>query len=336
MRTEFHTGENDGSGPLYPPLDPFCSGWLAAGHGHEVHHEQSGNPDGLPALVLHGGPGSGSNPQHRRFFDPRRYRIVQFDQRGTGRSRPSGSTEHNHTALLLEDIEALREHLGIGRWLVFGGSWGASLALAYSARHRQSCLGVLLRGMFLTGRADMDWFFRDAGALAPEAWQRLASLAPKRHRRNLLYWYGRVLTGTDETRALLAAHEWSQWECSLMSGGRPADETPPPDGEVAARLVRKFRIQAHYMRRECWLGEAALLRAASLLHGVPTLLVHGRRDLICRPANAWRVHRTLAGSRLVWVDAAGHDPLHPAMAAALVAATDGFARHGDFRGGDAQ
>src|SRR5574338_463409 len=320
------------SDPLFPLLEPNARGWLSEDLGHTVYWEESGNPAGLPAVFLHGGPGSGASPVHRRFFDPAAYRVVLLDQRGCGRSTPRGEPHRNTTDLLLADIERLRRHLGIERWLVVGGSWGAALALAYAARHKAACLGVILRGTFLTGRTDLDWFFTGAGSLLPEAHRQFLMPIPKSRRRDPLGWLERTLKGPDREAALLAIRHWMAWEGALAHPGEPPAGLPEIAADVAPALLDKYRLQAHYLRRQCFLGEARLLDCAARLHGLPALILHGRLDLVCRPANAWKVHGTLHGSRLLWVDGAGHDPFHPAMAAALAAATTHFLRHGNFVG----
>jgi proline iminopeptidase len=310
----------------------FDAGWLDVGHGHRIHYEQAGAAGGIPLVLLHGGPGSGSNARMREIADPARYRIVQFDQRGAGRSTPAGETAHNHTDALVADIEALRETLRIERWLVCGGSWGASLALAYAARHRERASGVFLRGTFLTGRDDLDWFFGGAGAFAPEAHAAFLRVVPRRWHRNLVDWLDRTF-GRGSPRCAEIAAAWQAYEMAL-SGDMPSTSRPnttvPADEAAAARLVAKYRVQSHYLARKCFLGDAALLRAANVLRGLPVAIVHGERDLVCRPANAWRVHRTCAGSRLAWAVGAGHSPWHPATLALSRSALDAFAERGDF------
>jgi len=317
---------------LYPEIEPFDTGWLDVGDGHRIHFEQVGCRQGLAAVYVHGGPGSGCSPRQRRFFDPRRYRAVLFDQRGSGRSTPRGETRHNTTEHLIADLERLRIHLGIERWLVVGGSWGASLAIAYAARHPNSVAGLVLRGVFLTGRRDLEWFFQESAAFAPDAWQRFADVAPQRRRRNLLDYLARSLAGGDPDQALRVAMAWAHYEQAL-SGGLAAPAPAAAAGtEAALRLVDKYRVQVHYLSRRCFLGEARLLHCTSLLQRIPAALVHGRLDLVCRPANAWRVHRTLHGSRLSLVEGCGHDPFVPAMARCLTGVIDHFAAHGDFAG----
>jgi len=309
----------------------FDAGWLDVGHGHRVYYEQAGAPDGLPIVLLHGGPGSGSNARQRGIADAARWRIVQFDQRGAGRSTPAGETAHNHTGALIADIEALRERLGIERWLVGGGSWGASLALAYAARHRERVTGVFLRGTFLTGQGDLDAFFHGAAAFAPEAHEAFLRIVPRRWRRSIVDWLDRSFARGDPRCAAIAA-AWQAYE-TVLSGDVSPTSRPSvsvPDGDAAARLVAKYRVQAHYLARKCFLGDAAVLNAANALRGVPVAIVHGERDLVCRPQNAWRVHRACAGSRLAWAPGAGHSPWHPATHALSQSALDSFAGHGDF------
>lgn len=318
--------------PLYPPLEARAHGWLPEDHGHRIYWEECGNPAGVPAVLLHGGPGSGASPMHRRFFDPAAYRIVLFDQRGCGRSTPRGELRHNNTELLVADIERLRLHLGIAQWLVVGGSWGAALALAYAARHKAACLGLVLRGVLLTGRADLDWFFAGAGALLPEAYGQFLAPLPKSRRHDPLAGFDRILKGGNRDAALLAVRNWMAWESALSRPGLAQTDLPEIGAEAAPALLDKYRLQAHYLQHQCWLGEGRLLDCAARLHGLPALLLHGRLDLVCRPANAWRVHQTLHGSRLVWVEGAGHSPFDPPMAAAMVAATGHFLRCGDFSG----
>ena len=318
------------SGPLFPPVEPHAQGWLPEHQGHAIYWEECGNPAGLPVIFLHGGPGSGASPAHRRFFDPCGYRIVLLDQRGCGRSTPRGELRHNTTDLLVADIERLRLQLGIDRWLVVGGSWGAALALAYGARHKAACLGAILRGSFLTGRADLEWFFSGAGKLLPEAYQQFLAPVPKSRRRDPLGWLERVLKGDDREAALIAVRHWMAWEAALVRPGVAPAGLPEIAPEAAATLIDKYRLQAHYLQRQCFLGEPRLLDCAARLDGLPALLLHGRLDLVCRPTNAWRLHQTLHGSRLQWVDDAGHDPFQAPMAAALVQAANHFLRRGNF------
>ncbi len=296
--------------PLYPVVEPFFDAWLEVGGGHRIHIEQSGDPRGLPVLLLHGGPGSAASAMQRRYFDPRRYRIVQFDQRGCGRSEPSGGLRHNHTGALLDDIEQVRRHLGIDRWLVSGGSWGATLAVAYAARERARVDGMLLRALFLGGASDLDWFFGGAGSLLPDAWQAFLQVVPRGRHRQVRPWLWRVFAGDDRALQGLVAGAWRDWERALQGEG-------PSAASVDDALVHRYRVQSHYLARRCFLGEQRVMGDVGRLHGLPVTWLHGRQDLVCRPLNSWRAWRTLSGSRLVWVDGAGHDPFIQPMAEAM-------------------
>lgn len=313
-----------------PVAQVFDSGMLALDHGHVMAYEQSGSLAGSPAVVLHGGPGSGSSPRHREFFDAAKYRIVQFDQRGCGRSTPLGEIAHNHTGALVEDIERLREHLGIERWLVFGGSWGAPLALAYAAKYPQRTSGLVLRGIYLTGRADNDWFFQAASAFAPEAHERFMEHVPRRWQRSLVTWLERLFRSDDVDRKATVAAAWQHYEMALVDPSRLAVAHSASTTPASEALWKKYTVQAHYISRQCFLGEAAVMRCASSLHNVPTAIQHGTLDFVCRPINSLRVHRAIAGSKLAWAHGAGHDPYHPASKRLLRAATDCFHADGDF------
>ena len=308
---------------LYPPLEPFASGWLAVGHGHRIYWEQCGNPDGLPVLMLHGGPGSGASPRQRQCLDPGRYRLVLFDQRGCGRSTPLGETRHNSTPHLLADIEALRRQLGIERWLVFGGSWGATLAAVYAAAHRRVVVGVVMRALFLTGRRDLDWFFEGgAAAQFPEAWAAFSAAVPAGRRQPRLRQLAAQLD--DASRADATALAWRDWE-RVLCGQPPAE---PPSAEEARLLRARYRIQAAYMARRCDLGDAAVSRALARLSGLPVAFLHGRRDWVCRIANVYRAQRALPTAQVRPVADGGHDPFTPGMLGALQLAVDAVAARG--------
>jgi len=299
-------------------------------HGHRLYYEQAGNPQGVPIVLLHGGPGSGSSPRQRTFLDPTRFRIVQYDQRGCGRSEPIGETAHNHTAALIEDIERLRLHLGIDRWLVCGGSWGSSLALAYAAAYRPQLSALILRGMFLSGGADIDWFFGGVGALAPEAHAEFLAHVPRRWRRRIVTYLQRSFAGADLEKAARLAAAWQRYENAISAPDIAMGRAASPLVPGSAALRAKYRIQSHYLAQDCFLGQRALLRAASELRDLPVALIHGTLDRVCRPNNAFLIHRACAGSRLAWARGAGHDPFHPATQALLRDAVNRFAAHGDF------
>lgn len=309
---------------LYPETAPARSGRLAVSGGHELHWAEWGVADGVPVLVLHGGPGSGMGTLLARFFDPQRFRIVGFDQRGAGRSSPAGATHANCTERLLADIRSLRNHLSLPRSLVFGGSWGATLALLHAADAPDGVAGLLLRGVFLARREDVEQFF-DASAHGVDddpwaVWRGNASLVERLDQ--VLNHDGAPAAAADLART------WWTWEQRLDGvDAAPADEAQLP------ALLQRYRVQAHYLRHDCWLAQRPLLDRLSRVPRVPTLLLHGTLDRICPPAGAEAVQRTLPGSALRWIEAAGHAPTHPAMSAAIVAAVDAWADQRHFGDG---
>lgn len=315
---------------LYPPLAPYASGQLDVGDGHQLYFEQCGNAGGIPMVYLHGGPGSASSPRHRQFFDPAVCRVVLFDQRGCGRSLPRGALHYNTTDALVRDIETLRQHLGIARWLVVGGSWGAGLALAYAAAHPTACLGLVLRGVFLGRASDLDWFFKDAAQLLPDAWQQLVQLAPIDAGDSVLPWLHAGLHGPCVEVALACATAWEAWEQSLTQHQKISPRVVALNSSEAALLLDKYRLQSHYLVNHCFWNEAGLLASTPGLAHIPTAIIHGRLDWICRPQAAWDVHQSLPGSRLHWVEGCGHSPFEPAMADALVTIINHFVTHGNF------
>lgn len=301
----------------------FDEGQLATGDGHHLWYAQYGNPQGLPLFWLHGGPGSGASPRHAGLVDLGRYRLVLADQRGCGRSLPAGALEDNRTDLLVDDIDRLRRHLGVERMLLGGGSWGATLALAHAARHGDSLRGLVLRSPFLATPAEVANFFD-----TPQCWQRFASVAPAAALApgRLLPWLAGRLASSDAQACRRIAGAWRGHEQALEGVSNTMAE--PPD----EALVQRYRIQAHYLRHGCFLNTDALLAAPGALGDMPVAILHGDADRVCPPANAERLRRRLPGSRLQLAAGAGHDPFHPAMAAALRQALDGFAAHGSFEG----
>ncbi len=314
---------------LYPPIAPHTTGMLDVGDGQRVYWEVSGAPDGKPAVVLHGGPGSGSSPVSRRHFDPAVYRIVQFDQRGSGRSTPHVSDRNidlsaNTTWHLVADMEALREHLGIDRWLVFGGSWGATLALAYAQTHPSRVSELVLRGVFTARKAELDWLYNGgAGHLFPEPWQRYVDVVPPPARGDLLAAYRDLVGSPDADVAERAAVAWSAWEGAIVS------ITPQPAFHASYSAppfaVAFARIALHYFANGAWLEEGQLLRDAHRLAGIPGHIVQGRYDLVCPPITAFELHRAWPDSTLTMVDGAGHAVTDPGVLQALRRATDAFA-----------
>jgi proline iminopeptidase len=319
---------------LYPELAPYRTHSLPVPHGHVLRVEESGQADGIVAVVLHGGPGSGSSPLLRRFFDPERYRIVSIDQRGAGRSQPRGSIADNTTPDLIADLEAVRALLNVPHWLVVGGSWGATLAVAYAAVHPHAVAGLLLRASFLARAEDMASFFQDTACQQPAAWQRFAAVAPVDRRDALLPFLAESLANapTQDHVARQLALAWWQWEAAMASATPPSVELPEPDAPALDALVDRYRVQSHYMAHHCWLDDPSLLDLCDALPVVPTALLHATNDKVCPPAGALALHQRIGHSRLQWIDGAGHDPSHPAMVAAMVHALNGYASFGHFDG----
>jgi proline iminopeptidase len=294
---------------LFPAIEPYDRQWLAADAGHAIYHEQSGNPEGLPVLFLHGGPGSRTRAEHRRYFDPRHYRIVLFDQRGCGLSTPAGATCANTTQHLVGDIEGLRRRLGVRRWVLFGGSWGSTLALAYAEAHPDAVAALVLRGVFLGSRDEIRWYLEGMKRFIPEAWTQFAG-----GESDILGAYHRQVCHPDPAVALPAARRWYDYEARTMTLGDTASSTgAPPDDELLARV----RVQVHYLANDCFLRENALLDNLWRIPRVPAILVQGRQDMVCPPSAAIAVARGLPGSELQLLAGAGHSASQPAMAARL-------------------
>lgn len=306
---------------LYPPATPYASGWLPPEQGHRIFWQQSGRPDGLPVVILHGGPGGGSVPVQRQFFDPQVYRIIQFDQRGCGRSTPLGGLSDNEPMALVRDMERLRRLLQIERWVLFGGSWGSTLALLYGQLHPERALGFILRGIFLMQRREIEWFFDGMGRLFPEAWARFAALYSDVAAAELLEAYYRTLAGHDRVAARKAGMEWVRYESACSCFVPLTNPTGPNhvDNQWAMAL-----IEAHYFTRHLFDPDDRLLRDVGLLSGKPARLLQGRYDAVCPPESAWRLHQAWPGSKLSILPDAGHSSLEPAMLAALIEATEDF------------
>ena len=314
--------------PFYPPITPYRRGRLRVSAHHELYFEESGNPRGKPVVFLHGGPGAGTSPSMRRFFNPRRYRIVLFDQRGCGRSRPHASLVENTTWDRVADIERLREHLGIRRWQVFGGSWGSTLALAYAQTHPQRVTELVLRGIFLLRRSELEWFYQDelgAASLFPDLWASYVAQIPRRERRDMMRAYYRRLTSRSAAVRARAAHAWSVWEAATSHlRPDPADVARFGDPEVAAAFAR---IECHYFVNRGFLErEDQLLRGVRRIRHIPAVIVQGRYDVICPMRSAWDLHRAWPEAELRVVADAGHSAFEPGIARELVAATDRYAR----------
>jgi|TARA_R110002072_G_scaffold19040_5_gene70542 proline iminopeptidase len=307
---------------LFAPIEPFESGFLSVGDGHALYWEVCGNPAGKPVVFLHGGPGAGGGTDQRRFFDPAVYRIVLFDQRGAGRSTPAADLTNNTTQALVADIEKLRRHLGVARWMVFGGSWGSTLALAYAQRHPQQVSALILRGIFLGREAEIDWFVNGMGRFFPEAWDRFAKFIPEAERNHLLAAYYRRLTDSDPQVHLPAAKSWAAYEAACATL-HPSPETVAgfADDRAALSLAR---LEAHYMIHRVFLPEAALLAGVAALRTIPGVIIQGRYDVICPPHSAMALQRVWPAAEMRIIADAGHSAMEPGTRCALVAATERF------------
>jgi len=312
---------------LFPPIEPFDSFRLRVSDLHELHVEQCGNPDGTPVIFFHGGPGAGLSPLHRRFFDPAAYRVVLFDQRGSGKSTPLGELRENTTWDLVADAERIRERLGIEKWLVFGGSWGSKLGLAYAESHPERCTGLILRGIFLSRRSEVLWTFGGgAQRVFPDGWAELLSILDESEKDDALAAYHRRLSSADPAVARQAALSWNRWEeLGSYLVARPysvAEEDVPAEIALA-------RIEAHYFVNGAFLAsEDQLLRDVEKVRHLPCVIVQGRYDMVCPAVSAWDLHEAWPGSRLAIVPASGHSADEPGIVSALVDATEEWKKRG--------
>lgn len=310
---------------LYPSIAPCQTGFLQVSNLHRIYYEQSGNPNGQPVLVLHGGPGGGSQPSYRQYFDADRWQVIQFDQRGCGRSTPHAELQENTTWDLVRDAETLRVHLGIDRWFVFGGSWGSTLALAYSQTHPDRCLGLILRGIFLLRQKELHWFYQEgASYLFPDAWEHYLKPIPPEERQDLIAAYYRRLTSEDARIRQEAARAWSVWEASTSK----LIQDP--------KLMQYFgqnqfadafaRIECHYfINRGFFEAEDQLLQGVNLIRHLPAVIVQGRYDVVCPMLTAWELHQAWPEAEFIVVPDAGHSMSEPGILSALIKATDRFA-----------
>ncbi|MGZ3184567.1 MAG: prolyl aminopeptidase [Telluria sp.] len=310
---------------LFPPIQPLRHGMLPVDELHTIYWEEVGNPNGQPVLFLHGGPGAGLSVQHRRFFDPQHYRVILFDQRGAGKSTPLGEWRNNTTQLLIEDIERLRIQFGIEQWLVFGGSWGSTLALAYGQAHPERCLGFVLRGIFLCTAREIDWFLHGVEWFHPELYDEFKAQVPPEEQGDLLGAYTRRMLCDDPAQYWPAARAWSRFE------GRRVFLLPHEDEASSDTLdLGVGRLESHYMAHAGFLADGQLLRDVGRIAHLPCVIVQGRYDVICPPVSAFRLHQAWPGSQLRVVPDAGHGALEPGIARELVAATEQFKRAGRF------
>ncbi len=311
---------------LYPVIEPFDTGRLKVSPIHELYYEQVGNPTGKPAVFLHGGPGGGITPEYRRYFDPEIYRVVLFDQRGSGRSTPPASLEENTTWHLVSDIEQLREHLRIDTWQVFGGSWGGTLALAYAETHPKRVCELVLRGIFLCRPKEIQWFYQEgASAIFPDVWEEYLKIIPERERSDMVSAYYRRLTSEDHTVRLEAARAWSIWEGStskLFFDPEMIEKFANPEFALAFA-----RIECHYfMNNSFFNSDNYLIENVEKIRHIPSIIVQGRYDVVCPLTSAWDLHKAWPEAQLHIIPDAGHSISEPGIIDALVEATDKFAR----------
>lgn len=308
----------------YPEIEPYASGHLDTGDGHAIYWERVGTPGAKPAVFLHGGPGGGLSPNQRRVFDPLRYDVLLFDQRGCGKSRPFASLDSNTTWDLVADIERLREMIGVERWLVFGGSWGSTLGLAYAETHPERVTEIVLRGIFTLRRWELEWYYQHgASLLFPDKWERFVAPIPAAERGDLMAAYRARLTGSDRATQLAAAREWARWEGETI--------TLLPDPDVSSAFYGEdyalafARIENHFFVHSGWMDEGQLIRGAGKLRAIPAVIVQGRYDIACPPQTAWDLHRAWPEARFHMVEGAGHALSQPGILHHLIEATDHFA-----------
>lgn len=302
--------------PLYPEIQPYQHGFLSLDMTHTMYWEESGNPNGVPVVFLHGGPGAGSSPAHRRFFDPLYYRIVIYDQRGSGHSTPLGETKNNTTPHLINDLELLRSHLKIDHWLIFGGSWGSTLALAYGETHPEQCLGLILRGIFLCRKTEIDWFLYGLRIIFPEAWRQFVAPLPENERSDILAAYYQRLLHPDPAIHMPMARNWGIYEgsCSTLLPN-PSVVSYFASDTVALGLAR---MEAHYFTHSIFLPDNALLNNVHKLHNIPATIVQGRYDAVCPIVSADDLHQAWPQAEYIVIDDAGHSAWEPGIQSALI------------------
>ena len=306
---------------LYPKIEAHTTGFLKVSHIHTIAWERSGNPDGIPVIVIHGGPGGGSQPSYRRYFDPAKFDIIQFDQRGCGRSTPYAELKDNNTQASVADLEMLREHLEIDNWHVFGGSWGSTLSLIYAQNHPSRVLTLVLRGIFMCRKSELHWFYQDgASHVFPDAFDSYRDHIPIEEQDDLISAYYSRLTSDDVEVRRAAAREWTRWEMAtsrLFPDPEYLDKAEDLDFAVAFA-----RIECHYFINAIFVEEAYILNQASVIQKIPTTIVQGRYDMVCPARSAWQLHKALPNSKLVMVADAGHSMGEVSIARELVVATD--------------
>lgn len=307
---------------LYPPLEAYDTGMLKVDDIHTLYYEQSGNPQGAPVVFLHGGPGGGTSPKHRQFFDPQHYRIIIFDQRGAGKSTPLGELRQNTTAHLVDDLEKLRQHLKINRWHILGGSWGSTLALTYAIQHTDKVSGMILRGIYLMRQSDIDWFLHGIKSFFPEAWHWFAEHIPPEERGDILNAYYKRIMNPDRAIYMPAAHKWMNYTSDCLRVFPTTGEPQADDDE--SYTYAKARIECHYCVNNKFEPDNYLLTQVDKIRHIPSVIIHGRYDMICPPEGAYELHKSWPEAQFIMVAAAGHASSEPGTTHELITATNTF------------
>jgi proline iminopeptidase len=308
---------------LYPEISPYHTFFLETGTQHAVYVEQSGNPDGIPVIFLHGGPCSGTKPDHRRFFNPDFYHIILFDQRGCGLSVPFGELEHNSTQDLIDDMERIRQHLGVEQWLLFGGSWGAALALLYAQQQPDKVRGMIIRAVFLARQQDLEWFAKvGVNLIYPEQWQRLLESIPEPSRKELISGLCAALGGNDEVAKRRVTKEWLAWGAQVALGNAYMPDRQ--NEHVTEKMVKQVGMELHYAKHHYFVTENQILENCALLRNIPTVIIHGRQDLVCPIEAGMKLHQALPEADYIILPNAGHIAQGAEMIDALVSTTDKF------------
>ena len=309
---------------LYPEISPYHATWIKRPHGHEIYLELSGNPHGKPIIFLHGGPGGGTNPKQRQFFDPKHYQIILFDQRGCGQSKPLGETNGNTTQNLLSDMEAIRKHFDIKCWIIFGGSWGSALALAYATQYPETIKALILRGIFLSRKTELDWFLIEVKAFFPEAHQTLVDYLTDDKRDDLIKNYSELVFSSDLKISGPASIAWNRFESGLLKLLPQAEENKTLTDEDIQNEIARARVQLHYIKDQCFIDGEKILKEVKQLKDIPTTIIQGRYDMVCPPITAYELYQCMPHANFIMVPDAGHSASEPSMTSELVKATNHY------------
>ena len=309
---------------LYPEISPYHATWIERPHGHKIYVELSGNPHGKPIIFLHGGPGGGTNPKQRQFFDPKHYQIILFDQRGCGLSKPSGETNGNTTQDLLSDMEAIRKHFDIKRWIIFGGSWGSALALAYATQYPETIKALILRGIFLSRKTELDWFLVEVKAFFPEAHQTLVDYLTDDKRDDLIKNYSELVFSSDLKISGPASIAWNRFESGLLKLLPQAEENKTLTDEDIQNEIARARVQLHYIKDQCFIDGEKILKEVKQLKDIPTTIIQGRYDMVCPPITAYELYQCMPHANFIMVPDAGHSASEPSMTSELIKATNHY------------